>query len=134
MLRVYTASKLGKAKEWRMLQEKWPDVIFHARWLRHVALGTPDTPEHAAQFWVEDHQDVVSADALLLWATNDEHLRGGLVEAGIALSHSVPVIVVGDHQDYGTWQYHPGVRRARDLDHAHALLQALELELISRFV
>lgn len=112
MIRVYTASKLTTAEFWRDLDKKWPFVFFHARWLKHNIIGTKDSADLARRFWVEDEEDVEDADALLLYAKEGEHLRGGLVEAGIAIANRVPVIVVGNHPDYGTWQYHPRVIRA----------------------
>lgn len=123
MIRVYTASKLAQAATWRLLQKQWPQVFFHARWLRHNELGTPDTPENAARFWVEDEQDVKTADAVLLFAEPAEHLRGALVEAGIAIANNIPIIIVGEHPDYGTWQYHPGVARVADFQEAYEHMQ-----------
>lgn len=134
MIRVYTASKLGQASMWNALQKQWPGVFFHARWLRHVALGTPDSPQNAVRFWVEDEEDVAQADAVLIYATSTEHLRGALVEAGIAIAHRIPVIVLGEHDDYGTWQYHPGVRRAGDVNEAYAMLLELEEQRHNRKV
>jgi nucleoside 2-deoxyribosyltransferase len=122
MIRVYTASKLKHALKWRELCANTSHVQFHARWLKHNSLGTPDTPEHAAEFWLQDEQDVRDADAVMVYAEGDDHLRGALVEAGIAIATGVPVIVVGTHADYGTWQHHPGVQRADDLRHALELL------------
>lgn len=126
MIRVYTASKLSFASNWRQLEAEWPFVIFHARWLRHVAIGTPDTPVHAGAFWLEDQEDAQVADALIIFARDGEHLRGALVEVGFALSANVPVICVGDHPDYGTWQYHPGVQRVKDFMEAEQLLRAMD--------
>lgn len=123
MIRVYTASKLQNGAMWRDLHARWPHVYFHARWLKHNQIGTPDHPDLAVRFWVEDENDVRSADALLIFAHPGEHLRGALVEAGIAIACKIPVIVVGDHSDYGTWQYHPGVTRVADLEAAGELLE-----------
>ena len=126
MKRVYTASKLETAATWRELQQLWArDAFFHARWLRHTLIGTPDSPEHAARFWFEDEEDVKYADALIVYATPEQHLRGALVEVGIAIASKVPVIVVGAHADYGTWQYHDGVIRVDDFDGALAQIKAL---------
>lgn len=126
MIRVYTASKLGQHSMWAALQRQWPRVFFHARWLRHVAIGTPDTAEHAERFWIEDQEDVSTADALLIYAERGEHLRGALIEAGIAIASAIPVIVVGEHSDYGTWQYHPTVMRAPTLAVAYEILCGME--------
>jgi nucleoside 2-deoxyribosyltransferase len=126
MLRVYTASKLKHAAMWRDLCASTPHLQAHARWLKHSTLGTPDTPEHAVEFWLQDEQDVKDADAVLVFATGDDHLRGALVEAGMAIAYGVPVIVIGKHADYGTWQHHPGVTRMDDLASALLYLKSLK--------
>ena len=126
MLRVYTASKLRLAPMWRDLCAATPHLQFHARWLKHNSLGTPDTPEHAVEFWLQDEQDVRDADAVLVLAEGDDHLRGALVEAGMAIAYGVPVVVVGNHADYGTWQHHPGVARMNDLASALLYLRSLK--------
>jgi nucleoside 2-deoxyribosyltransferase len=123
MIRVYTASKLRHAPMWRELCAANSKFMFHARWLKHNKLGTKDTPENARQFWLEDEQDVKDADVCIVYAEGDDHLRGALVEAGMAIAYGVPVIVIGGSSDYGTWQYHPMVSRATDLAHAVDLLK-----------
>lgn len=125
MLRVYTASKLKHAAKWRDLCAAHGHIQCHARWLKHNTIGTPDTPEHAAEFWLQDEQDVKHADVVLVFADGDDHLRGALVEAGMAIAYGVPVIVIGKHPDYGTWQHHPGVRRVASLDLAIDVLRVL---------
>lgn len=128
MIRVYTASKLSASEVWEQLQEEWgAEVHFHARWLKHMKIKTPDTAQHAAQFWVQDEEDVLSADAVLVYARPEDKLRGALVEAGIALALAIPVIVVGDHPDYSTWQYHPGVKRVKDLNAARVVLRHMKV-------
>lgn len=126
MIRVYTASKLTTASLWRELSKKWPHVLFHARWLKHNEIGTPDLQEYAGRFWMEDQQDVKCADAVLVYAKEGEHLRGALVEAGMAIAFTIPVIVVGEHPDYGTWQHHPCVERAKDLEEAGEMLKHID--------
>lgn len=121
MRKVYFASKLAKGPLWRGLKE--PGIFAHARWLRHNKVGTPDEAEFASEFWLEDHEDVRDADAVVVYAEEGEHLRGALVEAGIALALGVPVYVVGPHPDYGTWQYHPGVIRVDILRQAFELIR-----------
>lgn len=126
MLKVYTASKLKHAQMWKELCSKHNHFIFHARWLKHVTLGTEDSPENARFFWEQDEDDVKNADALLVYAAPDDHLRGGLVEVGIALASKTPVIAIGKHPDYGTWQYHPGVYRVESIEHALKLLERIK--------
>lgn len=126
MIRVYTASKLTTAALWRDLEKQWPHVLFHARWLKHNLIGTPDLPEFAPRFWKEDEIDVKTADAVLIYAKEGEHLRGALVEAGMAIAFGVPVIVVGNHPDYGTWQHHECVTQCSTLDEARDYLKYLD--------
>jgi nucleoside 2-deoxyribosyltransferase len=118
MIRVYTASKLSAHELWERLQNEWPEVHFHARWLKHMKLGTPNERSHAQEFWLQDEEDVANSDAVLVYGRPDEKLRGALVEAGIALVLGIPVVVVGEHPDYSTWQYHPGCVRVATLEDA----------------
>jgi len=123
MLRVYPASELSRANTWRRLCDTNDHIILNARWLKHIKIGTPDTPDRARSFWLQDERDIKSADVLLVWAEDGEHLKGALVEVGMAIAYGVPVITVGKHCDYSTWQYHPGVTRAYSITHAMALLR-----------
>lgn len=118
MIRVYTASKLRHGAMWRKLDEETPGITCYSRWLKHNRIVTPDTPENAREFWLQDTQDVRDADVVFVYAEPDDHLRGALVEAGIAIAMGVPVIVIGDHPDYGTWQYHPLVIKALTIEKA----------------
>lgn len=123
-LKVYFASQLHHARKWLdMSLNSGGHYFTHARWLRHVMhYSTTEAPENANWFWCCDHEDVVSADVLVCYAEGDDHLRGALVEVGIALASGVQVVVVGNHHDYGTWQHHPGVTRVADLSELHQLL------------
>ncbi len=81
-------------------------------------MGEGDPEGSAFEFWQENEQDIITADYLLVYVESGDHLRGALVEAGIAIANRVRVIVVGDHPDYGTWKYHPNVEWADDMDEA----------------
>lgn len=126
MIRIYTASKLHHWKMWRKLCDSTAHIFAHARWLKHVAIGTPDNADSALQFWIEDQEDVRTADAVVIYGEGDDKLRGSLVEVGMAIAYGVPVIVVGAHPDYGTWQYHFGVKRVATMDDAMAYLKTLD--------
>ena len=118
MLRVYPASKLKHGAMWRKLCEDTSGIFLHARWLKHDRIHTPDTSDQAVMFWPQDVQDIKTADVVFVYAEKDDHLRGALVEAGIAIATGVPVVVIGNHPDYGTWQYHPLVVRALTIEKA----------------
>ena len=124
MIRVYPASKLKDGALWRSLD--WPCVLFVARWLKHELIGTPDIRANAKTFWQEDEEDIKACDIVLVYASVDNHLRGALVEAGMGIAHGKRIIVVGQHADYGTWQYHPRVQSVIDLDDAYRLLKAMD--------
>jgi len=127
MIKIYTASKLKHAKMWRDLCQANSSFIFHARWLKHNAIGTPDTPGHAAEFWRQDVQDVIQSDAVMVYSENNEPLRGALVEAGVAIANGIPVYVIGDSNSYGTWQYHSGVSRVPSLsDFIHYVVPTIK--------
>lgn len=127
MIRVYTASKLHTAEIWKELHKAWPEVYFHARWLKHIDLGTEDGPARAHEFWLQDEEDVLSSDAVLVYGRPGEKLAGALVEAGMAIAWGIPVVVVGEHPDYGTWQYHPRVTRVSTLEEARDTLGRLDV-------
>ena len=128
MIRVYTASKLEEYKRWLQIQKEHPGVYFHARWIKHMEIGTPDRSERAQEFWLQDQEDVESADVLLLYETpGGRPLKGGLVEAGMALSKGVPVIAVGNVENIGNWVYHPGVTLVDTLEEALKLLDQMSV-------
>lgn len=132
-LRIYTASKLRHASLWRSLKEEWKDFDFVARWPTDHVGNIPDSATFARWFWLEEIEDVARCDVLVIYAQNDDHLRGALVEAGAAIALHKTVIVVGQHADYGTWQWHPSVRRVNDFDELKITLKLLAKNGISHF-
>lgn len=129
-IRVYTASKLAKADLWKRLRFEWLEVEFTARWpMLHIG-RVPNAEIFAKVFWEHDLEDIQACDVVLLFGEKSEKLRGGLVEAGMALALGKHVIVVGDSPDYSTWQYHPLVSRCKNLDEARVLLDCMALTTI----
>lgn len=126
MIRVYTASKLHHAPMWRSLCASRKDVIFHARWLKQVTMGTPDVPEEAEEFWTQDEEDIASSDGLIVYRADGDVLRGALVEVGMALAKDIPVVTVGELD--GTWMHHPGViARVSTIDEAIKVLRSVAM-------
>lgn len=128
IIKVYTASKLHHAEKWKVLLNEWPHVDFVARWPHDHVDNIPDTEYYAKIFWIQDHEDVDLADVVMVYAEPDDKLRGALVEAGMAIALGKQVIVVGEHPDYGTWQYHPSVHRVPSLEEASVLLRCLSVD------
>ena len=127
MIKVYIASKLAHAEYFKRLRDDWENqgIDLHARWFDQATLelGGADLTHHDFHiFWLVDEEDVQDADALILYAKRGDKLRGALVETGMAIAYGKLVIVIGDHEDYGTWQHHPMVTRADSLAHAQTMI------------
>jgi nucleoside 2-deoxyribosyltransferase len=54
--------------------------------------------------WNRDFRQIRSADHLLVYAEHKDRPNGTLVEIGYALSHEMPVHLVGNFE-WGTWRY-----------------------------
>lgn len=111
--RVYIASKLKHAPVWKEFRNTYKlEIDFTSRWfdIENTAdqKATVDR-DHYREVWDIDYRDVRTADFCILYADQGEHLRGALVEAGMMLASGGKVIVIGEHEDYGTWQSHRGV-------------------------
>ena len=48
----------------------------------------------------------------------------------MAIAYGVPVIVIGEHPFYGTWQYHPGVTRCPTIADA---MDYLRMSIVPRY-
>lgn len=110
MKNVYFASKMDKAHRWRELYSYSDLINITARW-PYLEPSVAPTPANAKKFWRGDYLDIQACDFLICYADGDDKLRGALVEAGMAIGMGKTVIVIGIHDDYGTWQYHEQVLR-----------------------
>ncbi len=120
-IRVYGASKLSHSQMWIELRKRYPRIHFTARWPFFTGI-LEDTEEQAKHFWLDDEADIRQADCVIVYADSEaEKLRGALVEAGIAIGLGKKVFVVGEHPDYGTWQFHPLVVRVKSVEAALAV-------------
>lgn len=110
---VYFAGRTGRREYFRALASKlW--IRTSSRWVLNDACEP--TPENSAMFWEIDFQDIRRSDWLICQA--DEGLRGALVEVGYALANNIPVILVGDCAEFGTWQHHKSIRKVSNMDEA----------------
>lgn len=118
--RLYTASNLVHAVRWKHYRHRWGETIeFTSRWIDMVHEEEEATSHDFMRFWLTDKADVLRSDFLLLYGEREEKLRGALVEAGMALGHGIPVLIIGDHPDYGTWKYHPLVTTLSSVTDLH---------------
>lgn len=114
--KVYTASKLRYAKLWRDIRSDpdWDFVQWTASWPDSPEVfaeneGVPPEPEVFRDGWTKDLLEVRFSDFILLYAKDDENLRGALIECGFAIANGVSVVTVGIFSDTHTWTYLPHV-------------------------
>lgn len=92
---------------WQRLRADNPHIEFTSRWIDMVDQEADAKQKDFMRFWLGDHEDVKRSDFVAVYAEPGDRLRGALVEAGIGLALGKTVIVIGAHEDYGTWQHHP---------------------------
>jgi len=118
-LRFYAASRVRHADMWRRLR----DDGFHvsSSWIDEAGPGqTADLSE----LWKRVEREVRDATVLVLYVEPDDFpLKGALVETGMALASSVPIIVVSpgctfeppSYRPIGSWIRHPLCRFAASI-------------------
>lgn len=113
---VYIASKLRHAEMLRQLYRDNPDINFTSRWIWNAG-QLEDSPTHAKNFWQHNLWDIQHASTIILYLEPEDRGRGCFIEVGAGIESSW-IITVGDHEDYGTWQYYDSVASARTLQEA----------------
>lgn len=121
---VYGASKLHHAQMWIDLAKRNRDITWRAKWPTLIG-KVDDSPENARVFWELDIANVHKSLFVLVYALPGEHLRGALVEVGVALGANRYVVTVGSHEDFGTWQYHKNVLRAASMENALWMIRTM---------
>jgi hypothetical protein len=112
---VYVVSKVHRAEHWRNLLglgfpiiSTWindglePDIDFSEAWPRYLS-------------------EASSAAVVLVWVDEGETLKGGLLEIGAALSHGVPVVVIGEVPQLRTAVFHDLVFEVNDFEEGFRL-------------
>ena len=123
-LSIYFASKTDHAVQGKILSADWNEFKWTARWPWLVG-KVPESSTLASIFWEQDFADVAAADVVLVYAKRTDVLRGALVEAGAGIALGKRVLLVGINESYGTWQHHPSVLTALDLQQARQILRTL---------
>lgn len=120
---LYTSSKLRHADMLRGFAGT-DGFYFTARWIWTADLHSHQT-RPAAQWQQDNFADIARSEAVLVYVEHGEHLKGGLIEAGVAMAYGLPIFVIGAHEDYSKWQYHPLVHRCATLPGALGDVRAL---------
>lgn len=126
--KVYTASKLHHAPQWRALAMQYSStVLITSRWISMPPFDKAEETDHelARAGWIIDEDDIRESDYVLCFSAEGEVLRGALVEAGMGIALGKKIICCGASPSFGTWQYHPKViARVADLGKAMEFLLA----------
>lgn len=124
MDRIYPASKLWHWEKWLQWEEACcHDIKLNARWINMMRshkteekLQEYTTPEYAAYGWYMNMEDIKTSDFLVVYSDNDT-LRGALIEVGMAMALGTPIILVGNSPSYSEWVDHWSVKEhVNDLD------------------
>ena len=110
-MKIFISSKVKHAPKWRKLRDRYVPII--STWIDEAG---PGESMCFKDLWKRCVSEASSADALLLYVEEGDHLKGALVEVGAALSNEVPVYVVGTPD--GSWINHYNVTQCKDLDDA----------------
>lgn len=129
-IKIYVASKLRHADKIKKLVLVADGFHLCSRWIDtgNLAMNSSKPVSH----WQEENfDDIKSADYVLLYGEEGEHLKGALVEIGYALAYGKRVWVVcqagrgGEddvlfsHPDYEPWSHYSQlVRRAPSFEQA----------------
>ena len=131
MYRIYGASKLWHWEKWLEWEHKFVhDVILISRWINVMRFHQTEdavikytTREYAKKSWQMNIQDVSTADFLVVYS-EDDVLRGALVEVGLALAYKTPIILVGNSPSFSEWTHLNDVYA--HVEHLDDVLPALE--------
>ena len=106
--KIYIASKAAYRPRWREFQDKGYDIV--SSWIHTDDRYTDDpTGLDYAKLWQTCENDVRKCDVLVIYSQREDHLKGALVELGIALGLGKEIIACGDLTDKGSWMHHPRV-------------------------
>ena len=124
-LGVYVASKTRHADLWKRYREQGLPVA--STWIDEAG-----ALESTKESWVRFVAECRCAAALILYAEEGDRLEGALVEVGIALAASVPVLTVGPvSRSRFPFTQHPLVKTCSSLDEAVKLATALAEEVFT---
>jgi hypothetical protein len=128
MLEIYGASVLKHAAKWRGIRSAWYRLGLHLcqTWIDDPRITHEEKLSELdfATAWINNVADLRKADLLLLYAEPEDALRGAVVEAGVMLGQSKPVLLVGDNVGFGSWQYHPAVHKTDTIYNASIILRS----------
>lgn len=119
----YIASKLIHSEKIIELAKTHKKIHFTARWPVYRNISSQQA-RPAAHYLMDNVDDIIRSETVLVYVEPEDHLKGGLVEIGIAWAHGKEIYLAGDHADFSKWQYLPRVHRMHSLEAALAAISA----------
>lgn len=127
---IYLASKMKYSEMFRDLYERYPDLTFTSRWPFLEPFIKEHTPDTCDNFWEGDFHDIDMANHLILYGQPGDNLRGALIETGYAIAKGKFVHIIGENENFGTWQNSHRVIRYNPDDTLEDLLKTMVKESI----
>lgn len=140
MIKVYIASKVRHADMLLALRGAVDSdgIHFNARWVETCNLAVSST-KPVSHWQRENFDDIERAHAVFCYAEAGEHLKGGLVEVGVAIRAGKPIFIIGQtvltdgvkktlyHPDYEPWsRFNPEqIKRAKDFGEGCRMVKQL---------
>jgi len=106
---IYITSKTRHAERWRSLRSDGVPII--STWIDEAGVGEV---LDWRDLWRRCISEIASSSTLIVYIEPGDVLKGTLVEVGAALANNVPVLVVGDPVEQGSWWQAEGVRVVRN--------------------
>jgi len=119
---IYVSSKLRHRDLW--LSSRLP---ISSSWIHGAELP----PEECSAMWDRYRGEIASSDALLLYLEHGDHLKGCLLEIGVAFDKRLPIVIVWNGplamlaNAVGTIVHHESVVVVPTMDEAEELLLAI---------
>lgn len=115
-LRIYGASCLSHANSWQDIFRKWDEFHWTARWpdiTQGLPQAAPLSPASYESIWAMDLRDIEDSDVVMLFANLQDNLRGAIFEAGYGYACGKLLLLCGENQGFGTWQFSAGTLRVK---------------------
>lgn len=110
---IYVASKLVHRDKWIALKRDHKATII-STWIFKPANVNLES------VWKDCIHEVCLSNRLVAYREPGEVLKGAFIEIGAALAFDIPVVLLGDFDDF-TFTHHPLVSRASSIDEAFNL-------------
>ncbi len=110
--KVYVISKIKYAEMWREIREK---INIISSW---IDIENEEDPDLLAKMWSSFIEEASTCTHAIVYAEDEEHLKGGLIELGAAIAGGATIYVIGHVPELRTVQFHPRVNLVSSISDA----------------